>query len=276
MQFDNDNVSIDVSIKVEQQQSVNHVHKEGDAQRLQFDIITLFPEIIHNYCNSSIIGRAQKQNIVSINTVNPREFTHNKHKTVDDTPYGGGAGMVLKCEPFYAALESIERKENSKIILLTPQGKTYNQELASEFKNLEQLILICGHYEGYDERIRQGTDIIEISIGDFVLTGGELGALIITDSVTRLIPGSLGKEESFHDDSFSSDLLEYPHYTRPYEFRGMKVPDILLSGNHKEIDKWRRTQSIKRTYNKRPDLFKKFIQKEISKEDRCILKELGF
>lgn len=243
---------------------------------MKFDVITLFPDLINNYCGSSIIGKACSQEIISVQTSNPRDFTTNKHKTVDDTPYGGGAGMVLKCEPFFAAIESIEKLQNSKTILLTPQGKTYNQEIASELKSLDQLILICGHYEGYDERIRTGADLVEISVGDFILTGGELGALIIIDSVTRLLPGALGKEESFLEDSFSSDLLEYPHYTRPYDFRGMKAPDVLLSGNHKEVYKWRRKESIKRTYNKRPDLFEKFLQKGLNKIDSQILKELGY
>lgn len=242
---------------------------------MKFDVITLFPDLINNYCSSSIVGRAGSQDIISVQTTNPRDFSTDKHKTVDDTPYGGGAGMVLKCEPFFAAVESIEKLPNSKTILLTPQGKTYNQGIASELKSLDQLILICGHYEGYDERIRVGTDLIEISVGDFILTGGELGALIIIDSITRLMPGALGKKESFLDDSFSSDLLEYPHYTRPYDFRGMKVPDVLLSGNHKEIYKWRRKEAIKRTYSKRPDLFEKFLQKELNKIDNEILKELG-
>lgn len=242
---------------------------------MKFDVVTLFPELIYNYCNSSIVGRAQRQEIVSVNTINPRNFTYDNHKTVDDTPYGGGAGMVLKCEPFFEAMESIAISNNCQPILLTPQGKPYNQKIALELTKSDQIILVCGHYEGFDERIRTNFNLMEISIGDFVLTGGELGALSIIDSVTRLIPGSLGKEESFYYDTFSDDLLEYPHYTRPYDFRGMKVPEVLLSGNHKEIAKWRRIQSVKRTYEKRPDLFKKFLESNLSKEDKCILKELG-
>lgn len=240
---------------------------------MKFDVITLFPELINAYCSASIIGRAQKQESIAVNTTNPRDFTKDRHKKVDDTPYGGGAGMVLMCEPFFLAYESIEKANNSAAILLTPQGKPYNQKMAEEFSRKDQLILFCGHYEGYDERIRQGIKLIEVSIGDFVLTGGELGALCIIDSVTRLIPGTLGKDESAHHDSFSDGLLEYPHYTRPNEFRSMRVPEILLSGNHQEIAKWRRKQAIIRTIEKRPDLFEQFAQSGISREDKKIIDE---
>ncbi|OGH96843.1 MAG: tRNA (guanosine(37)-N1)-methyltransferase TrmD [Candidatus Melainabacteria bacterium GWF2_32_7] len=240
---------------------------------MKFDVITLFPDLIEDYASCSIIGRARKNNVITVNTINPRDFTHDKHRTVDDTPYGGGAGMVLMCDPIFSAIESVQKLENSCTILLTPQGKPYNQEIAHEFSQKDQLLLICGHYEGFDERIRQGLDLVEISIGDFVLTGGELAALCIVDSVTRLLPGALGKVESAFDDTFSSGLLEYPQYTRPPEYRGMTVPEVLLSGNHKEIDKWRRKQAIIRTMEKRPDLFEKFVQKGISKEDKLIIDE---
>ncbi len=242
---------------------------------MKFNIITLFPEIIENYCNASIIGRAKKQNIIDITTVNPRDFTQNKHKKVDDTPYGGGAGMVLSCQPIYDAYESIEKQENSVSIMLTPQGTPFNQKKAQELSSKSQIIMLCGHYEGYDERIRTIPDLEEISLGDFVLTGGEVASLCLVDAVSRLVKGTLGKEESAHYDSFSDDLLEYPHYTRPYEFRGSEVPDVLLSGHHKEIEKWRKTQSILRTKAKRPDLFEKFLLKKHSKEEIAILKELG-
>lgn len=242
---------------------------------MKFDIITLFPELIDTYASCSIIGRARKNDIISVNTVNPREFTHDKHKTVDDTPYGGGAGMVLMCDPVFSAIESVNKLENSCTILLTPQGKTFNQDIAEELSQKDQLIMICGHYEGFDERIRQGMNLVEISIGDFVLTGGELAALCIIDSVTRLIPGSLGKDESAHYDSFSSGLLEYPQYTRPPEYKGMRVPDVLMSGNHQEIAKWRRQQAILRTYERRPDLFEKFVLQGVSKEDKILLDKLG-
>jgi len=222
---------------------------------MQFDIITLFPEIITNYCSVSIPGRAQKQGIISVNTVNPRDFTHDAHKKVDDTPYGGGAGMVLMCEPFYDAYESLERTDNSASILLTPQGKIFNQRKAEQLANCGQIIMTCGHYEGFDERIRKLPGIMEISIGDFIMTGGELASLCIIDAVTRLLPGALGKNESVREESFSEGLIEYPHYTRPYDFRGMKVPDVLLSGNHAKIAKWRKEQAVLRTKEKRPDLY---------------------
>jgi len=242
---------------------------------MKFEIITLFPEIIENYCSASVIGRALKQEIVSVKTVNPRDFSTDKHKKVDDTPYGGGAGMVLMCSPFYDAYESVKKLENSASIIFTPQGKPFNQQTAISLSTKDQLITICGHYEGYDERIREIPELIEVSIGDFVLTGGELGALCVIDSLTRLLPGGIGKEESAEEDSFSDGLLEYPHYTRPYNFRGMTVPDILLSGNHKEIARWRKKQAILRTQAKRPDLFEKFMQKEHTKEEKIILKELN-
>lgn len=221
---------------------------------MKFDIITLFPEIIENYCDKSIPGRALRQGIIDVNTINPRDFTHDTHKKVDDAPYGGGAGMVLMCRPFYDAFESIEKTENFSAILLTPQGEPFKQSKAVELAKNNQIIMLCGHYEGFDERIRAIDGIIEVSIGDFVLTGGELPALCIIDAVTRLIPGVLGKDESALEESFAGGLLEYPHYTRPYEFRGMRVPDILLSGNHKKIAEWRREQAVKRTREKRPDL----------------------
>jgi tRNA (guanine37-N1)-methyltransferase len=241
---------------------------------MKFDVITLFPELIETYCSSSIIGRAGKNNIISISTVNPRDFTHDRHKTVDDTPYGGGAGMVLMCDPIFSAVESVKKEENSVLVLLTPQGKPFNQDMANDFSTKDQIILMCGHYEGFDERIREGLNPVEVSIGDFVLTGGELASLCIIDSVTRLLPGALGKDESASEDTFSSGLLEYPHYTRPPEYRGMRVPEILLSGNHQEIAKWRRKQSILRTMNKRPDLFPKFLDKGLSKEDKKLSDEI--
>lgn len=241
---------------------------------MRFDVVSLFPEIINGYCSSSIIGRASKQGIVDINTVNPRDFSKNKHKKVDDVPYGGGAGMVLACDPIFSAVESIERLENSQLIMLSPQGEAFTNEIATELASKNQLIMICGHYEGFDERIRTGLNPREISLGDFVLTGGELAALCMIDAVTRFIPGGLGKIESAHEDSFFNGLLEYPHYTRPAEYRGMKVPDVLTSGNHQEIAKWRRKQAITRTYNRRPDLFEKFKQNTLSKEDKSTIESL--
>lgn len=221
---------------------------------MQYDVITLFPDMILEHCTHSIVSRGIENGSISVNAINPREFTQDKHRRVDDTPYGGGAGMVLMCEPFFKAYESIGKRSSSKTVMLTPQGKPLTQTKIKELANFEQLIMLCGHYEGFDERIRTGIELEEISLGDFVLTGGELGALCIIDATSRLVSGVLGKIESAHEDSFEDNLLEYPHYTKPYEFRGMKVPDILLSGNHAEIAKWRQKQRLLRTKEKRPDL----------------------
>jgi len=241
---------------------------------MEFNVITLFPEIIKNYCSESIIGRASGNEIISVNTINPRDFTNDKHKKVDDTPYGGGAGMVLVCQPYYDAYNAINISENSVSVILTPQGKPFCQETAEIFSKKSQLNLICGHYEGFDERIRLIPNLIEVSIGDYVLTGGELGALCVIDAVTRLIPGGIGKEKSAEEDSFSEGLLEYPHYTRPFDYNGMTVPEVLLSGNHKEIELWRKKQAIIRTKEKRPDLYEEFLKKKHTKEEQKILKEL--
>lgn len=242
---------------------------------MKFDVITLFPDIITDYCSASVIGRAVNQNIISVNSTNPRDFSTDKHKKVDDTPYGGGAGMILACQPFYDAYESINKTTNGISIIFTPQGKPFNQQTAQDLSKKDNIVMICGHYEGYDERIRLIPDLVEISIGDFVLTGGELGALCVIDAVTRVIPGGIGKEESAEDDSFSEGLLEYPQYTRPYDFRGQLVPDILLSGNHQEIAKWRKKEAILRTKAKRHDLFEKFMKKEHTKDEKKIFKELN-
>jgi len=224
---------------------------------MRFNIITLFPEMIDGACAHSILSRAANSKVIELNTVNPRDFSTNKHKKTDDTPYGGGAGMVMTCQPIFDAYRSVEKLSASKTIMLTPQGKTYNHALAKELSASDQLILICGHYEGFDERIRIGLDddLLEISLGDFILTGGELGALCIIDSVTRLIEDGLGHAESSAYDSFSDGLLEYPQYTKPREYEGMVVPDVLLNGNHAEIAKWRQEQQIVRTRERRPDLY---------------------
>ena len=198
---------------------------------------------------------------IYINTVNPREYTEDKHKKVDDTPYGGGAGMVLMAQPYVDAYESVPKFEKTKTIMLSPQGQPLNDKKVNELAQYEQLILLCGHYEGFDERIRDIIQPEEISIGDFVLTGGELPALCLIDSVSRKVDGTLGKIESAEDDSFSNGLLEYPHYTRPREYRGFKVPEVLLNGNHAEIEKYRYEQQIERTKSRRPDLYKNFLQK---------------
>ena len=242
---------------------------------MRFDVITLFPELIEQYCSFSIISRALKNNVIELNTINPRDFTVDKHKHVDDTPYGGGAGMVLMCDPFFKAYESIEKLSNFQTIMLTPQGATFNHNMSVELSKKNQLILICGHYEGFDERIRQSLDVLEVSIGDFVLTGGELPSLCLIDSVSRNIEGALGKIESADYDSFSNGLLEYPQYTRPVEYRGMRVPDILLSGHHGEIEKWRLKQQLLRTYQRRPDLFENFSKRNnLTKLEQKVLDEV--
>ena len=228
---------------------------------MRFDVLTLFPDMIIDYCSQSIIRRAIESQVIFINTVNPRDYTEDKHKKVDDTPYGGGAGMVLMAQPYVDAYESVPKFEKTKTIMLSPQGQPLNDKKVNELAQYEQLILLCGHYEGFDERIRDIIQPEEISIGDFVLTGGELPALCLIDSVSRKVDGTLGKIESAEDDSFSNGLLEYPNYTRPREYRGFKVPEVLLNGNHAEIEKYRYEQQIERTKNRRPDLYKTFLQK---------------
>ncbi len=224
---------------------------------IRIDILTLFPSMFDGFLNESIINRAIKRNLVQINVINFRDYTLDPHGKVDDTPYGGGAGMVLTPQPIFDAVEDL-KTENTKVILLTPDGKTYNQEMAYSYSKEEHIILICGHYEGFDERIRTLADS-EISIGDYVLTGGEIPSMVITDSITRLIEGVIEKE-SHEYDSFNNNLLDYPTYTKPRDFRGMKVPDVLTSGNHKEIEKYRLEQQIKRTKERRPDLLKEVIK----------------
>lgn len=242
---------------------------------MRFDVVTLFPELIQDACNYSILKRAMDANLLEINTINPRDYTLDKHKKVDDTPFGGGAGMVLGCQPFLDAVKSIELNTCAKKIILTPQGKRFNHSMAKEFASFEQLVIICGHYEGFDERIRVLSGAEEVSIGDFVLTGGEYPALCIIDSVLRLKKGVLGDDSSAEYDSHSDGLLEYPQYTKPREYESFKVPDVLLSGNHKEITRWRRIEQFKRTKEKRPDLFDEFLNSELSKEDKKLLKELN-
>ena len=225
---------------------------------MRFDVMTLFPEMIEDYCSHSIIKRAIEKDIFSVNTVNPRDYTLDKHKKVDDTPYGGGAGMVLMPQPYVDAYESIAKESNSITVMLSPQGEPLNDEMVNKLSGYEQIILMCGHYEGFDERIRDIIQPKEISIGDFVLTGGELPALCLIDAVSRKIEGTLGKKESADEDSFSNGLIEYPHYTKPREFRGIRVPEVLLNGNHKEINEFRMQKSIERTQKKRPDLYEKW------------------
>ena len=228
---------------------------------MRFDVLTLFPELIQSHLDFSIMKRASEYGIIDVNTINPRDYTLDRHKKVDDTPYGGGAGMVLAPQPYVDAYEGVNKENNSITIMMTPQGKPFTHEISKELAQYDQVIILCGHYEGFDERIREIIKPREISIGDFVLTGGELPALCIIDSVSRNIEGTLGKIESAHDDSFADGLLEYPHYTKPREYRGLEVPEVLLNGNHKLINEFRMEQKIARTKAKRPDLYEKWKSK---------------
>ena len=228
---------------------------------MRFDVLTLFPELIRSHLDFSIMKRAVEEGIISVNTVNPRDYTLDKHKKVDDTPYGGGAGMVLMPQPYVDAYEGVNKLENSITLMMTPQGEPFTDKISNELAEYEQIIILCGHYEGFDERIRDIINPREISIGDFVLTGGELPALCVIDSVSRKIEGTLGKIESAHDDSFSDGLLEYPQYTKPREYRGLEVPEVLLRGNHKLIEEFRLEQKFIRTKTKRPDLWEKYNKK---------------
>jgi tRNA (guanine37-N1)-methyltransferase len=233
---------------------------------MKIDVLTLFPEMFQIF-NHSIIGRAQEKNTIRINTINIRDFTLNKHKKVDDYPYGGGAGMVMMAQPIVDSIKEVKKYNKGKVIFLGPRGKTFNQEMAKELCNEEELIFICGHYEGIDERAYRHIDM-EISLGDFVLTGGEMACIPIIDSICRLIPGVLATEESFSEESFYDGLLEYPQYTRPASFQGEEVPLVLLSGHHDNIRKWRRVQSLLITKERRNDLYEKV---QLTKEDIKLL-----
>ena len=225
---------------------------------MNIHVLSLFPDMFTGVFGASILKKAQEKGAVKLEVTDIRAFSGNKHNQVDDYPYGGGAGMVLKPEPMFSAVEAITAGRKPRIILMCPQGERFTQKKAEELAQEQELVFLCGHYEGYDERIRQHLVTDEISIGDFVLTGGELGAMTVIDSVVRLLPGVLGQEDSHIQDSFSTGLLEHPHYTRPAEFRGMKVPDILLSGNHAKIEQWREEESLKRTFERRPDLLENY------------------
>lgn len=229
---------------------------------MRFDVLTLFPELIQSHLDFSIMKRAKEDGVIEVNTINPRDYTLDKHKKVDDTPYGGGAGMVLAPQPYVDAYDGTRKLENSITIMMTPQGEPFTHKISRELAQYDQIIILCGHYEGFDERIREIIKPKEISIGDFVLTGGELPALCIIDSVSRNIEGTLGKIESAHDDSFSDGLLEYPQYTKPREYRGLEVPEVLLNGNHKLIEEFRNQQKIERTKAKRPDLYQKWLEEK--------------
>jgi len=238
---------------------------------MRIHILTLFPSMFDGVLGSSIIGKAQEKGIVSFNAVNFRDYATNKHNTVDDAPYGGGGGMVLMPEPIFRAIEDLPLlNQKPKVILLCPQGERFSQKKAEQLAEEQELVLICGHYEGYDERIREHLVTDEISIGDFVLTGGEVAAMAVIDSVVRLLPGVLGNETSAQTDSFSTGLLEYPHYTRPAVFRDWQVPDVLLSGHHENVAKWRRREALRRTWQRRPDLLDEWI---LSNEDKIWIAE---
>ena len=240
---------------------------------MQFDVLTLFPEMF-NILNESIIGRAKEKGLINVNLINIRDFSKNKHKKVDDTPYGGGAGMVIQPDVVYDAYKSAitnnEKSEKTRVIYMSPQGKKLDQQKVEELSKQEHLILLCGHYEGIDQRVLDSIVDEEISIGDYVLTGGELPAMVLIDSVSRYVEGVL-KDGSTTEESFSQGLLEYPQYTRPEIFEGQQVPEVLRSGNHQMIDKWRREQSLKRTLEKRPDLLEKV---DLSDEDKKILEKI--
>lgn len=241
---------------------------------MQFDVFTLLPEVFPPYLETSILKRARRRGLIDVRVHNIRDYTRDKHHTTDDTPFGGGGGMVMKPEPVFEAVESVLGPESgSPIILLTPQGRLFDQTVARELSRHEKIALICGRYEGVDERIRRHLVTEEISIGDYVLTGGEIPALILIDAVSRVLPGVLGDPTGAEDDSHASGLLEYPHYTRPPEFRGETVPEVLLSGDHARIEKWRREQSLLRTLKRRPDLLEKA---ELTKEDKKFLEQQGF
>ncbi len=240
---------------------------------MKCDVLTLFPDIINTYLRESILKRAREKRLIEVKPYNIRNFATDKHHTVDDYPFGGGPGMVLKPEPLFRAIDFLKKdNEPRRVVLLSPQGKPFNQLIANEFsREKRRLVFICGRYEGIDERVRISLIDEEISIGDYIMTGGELAALVIIDASTRLIPGALGDEKSVEEESFSWGLLDYPHFTRPREFQGLSVPDILVSGNHKEIWRWRRKEAIKKTIKQRPELIKKM---ELSDEDKKIISEI--
>jgi tRNA (guanine37-N1)-methyltransferase len=249
---------------------------------MQFEVFTLLPEVFPPYLESSILQRARQRGLIDVRVHNIRDYTHDRHHTTDDTPYGGGGGMVMKPEPVFEAVESILGFVSGQtqpvpvpIILLTPQGRVFTQRVAEELARHERIALLCGRYEGVDERIREHLVTDEISVGDYVLTGGELPALLMIDAVSRLIPGVLGDPTGAEDDSHSMGLLEYPHYTKPSEFRGWKVPEILLSGDHGRIEKWRREQALLRTFKKRPDMLETAELSEAEKKFIESLKKLN-
>lgn len=237
-----------------------------------FDVLTLFPEMFFPVLGESIIGRAQENKIIEVNLINIRDYSKDKHKKVDDSPYGGGTGMVMTVQPIYDAYRTIVKNINYKphVVYMSPQGKVLDQDKIKKLKELEHIVILCGHYEGIDERIIEEIVDEEISIGDYVLTGGELPAMVLIDCISRTLPGVLAGEEAYMEESHFNGLLEYPQYTRPYNFLGKEVPEVLISGHHANIEKWRRQQALVRTYLKRPDLFEKLM---LNEEDKKLLEE---
>ncbi len=241
---------------------------------MRIDVLTLFPEILTAPLEASILGRAQKSNIVEIKLHDIRRFSHDKHGKVDDRPYGGGPGMIIKPEPVFEAVQFVKKEVSvslHRVILMTPQGEIFSQKKATELSAEANIIIICGRYEGVDERVREALVTDEISIGDYVISGGEVAAMVVVEAVVRLLPGALGDENSARSDSFFEDFLEYPQYTRPPEYLGMKVPDVLRLGDHEEIRKWRRRESLRRTLKRRPDVLDKI---ELTEEDKVFLREV--
>ncbi len=240
---------------------------------MRIDILTIFPDMFPCVLNTSILKRAQDKGLVEIHVWNLRDWTTDKHQTTDDTPYGGGGGMIMKPEPIFAAVETLLGEEKVPVILLTPQGRVFNQEMAQALAQQERLLFICGRYEGVDERVREHLVTEEISIGDYVLSGGELAAMVVVDAVVRLLPGALGYERAAAEDSHATGLLEGPHYTRPPVFRGWEVPEVLRSGHHARVAQWRRLQSLKRTLERRPDLL---ARAPLTQEEKQWLREQGY
>lgn len=234
---------------------------------MRIDVLTLFPEMFPPVLDKSIIGQAQRKSLVDFNILNIRDFAHDRHRVCDDVPYGGGPGMVMKPEPIFEAVEQVKHNPRARLILLSPRGRVYNQEMARELSREDHLAFLCGHYKDIDERVRTLVDL-DISLGDFVLSGGEPAALAVIDSIVRLLPGAISDPESANRDSFENGLLDHPHYTRPEEFRGMRVPEVLRSGNHEQIRRWRRAQALVLTKKHRPDLLTKA---DLSREDRSLL-----
>jgi tRNA (guanine37-N1)-methyltransferase len=238
---------------------------------MRFDIITIFPEMFEGFCSGGIIKRALQKGIIEVHVHNLRDFTKDKHRQVDDRPYGGEEGMVFKPEPIFAAVESVRKSEKTPVYLLSPQGRTFDGSMAEEMARHPQVILICGRYEGVDERVAEHLAADEISIGDYVLTGGELAAMVVVDAAARFVPQVVGKKESVRHDSFSEGRLDYPHYTRPRDFRGMKVPQVLFSGDHKKIEAWRKKKALEKTLRRRPDLLEK---RGLSPEEKKLLDQI--